>query len=142
MNDTDLGTLKELFRRAPFMADLGVELESLGQGECVTSLTVEPRHLQQDGFVHAGVLAAMADHSAGAAAFTLVGKGCYVLTAEFKLSLLRAARGDRLRCRSKVIKAGRRFSFAESELYCESSGKERLVAKASATMVVVTPDDE
>ena len=138
MSHTDIAKLKELFRQAPFIADLGVELEELGPGECVTSLAVEPRHLQQNGFVHAGVLAAMADHSAGTAAFTLVGKGGSVVTAEFKLSLLRAARGERLRCRSKVLKPGRHFSFAESEVYCAGSGEERLVAKASATLVVAS----
>ncbi|HSE38942.1 MAG TPA: PaaI family thioesterase, partial [Blastocatellia bacterium] len=100
MNNTENEKLQELFRSAPFIADLGMELGSLGAGQCITSLTIESRHLQQNGFVHAGVLAAMADHSAGAAAFTLVGEGSYVLTAEFKVSLLRAARGERLRCQS------------------------------------------
>lgn len=142
MDNTDIGKLRELFRRAPFIADLGMELESLGSGDCVTSLAVAPRHLQQNGFVHAGVLATMADHSAGAAAFTLCSGGNNVLTAEFKLSLLRAARGERLRCHSKVIKPGRRFSFAESEVYCEFSGEERLVAKASATIVVIPAGEE
>lgn len=141
MNNTHIAKLNELFQRAPFIADLGMDLESLGSGACITSLKIEPRHLQQNGFVHAGVLAAMADHSAGAAAFTLVGEGSYVLTAEFKVSLLRAARGERLRCQSKVLKPGRRFSFVESEVYCETSGEESLVAKASATMVVVNESD-
>lgn len=142
MNEIDLQTLKEIFRRAPFIADLGMELESLEPGDCVTTLAIEPRHLQQRGFVHAGVLAAIADHTAGAAAFMLVSSGSSVLTAEFKLSLLRPARGERLRCQAKVIKPGRRFSFAESEVFCEAAGEERLVAKASATMVVVMPGDE
>lgn len=142
MGETDLKMYKEMFRRAPFVADLGMELQSLEAGECVTTLAIEPRHLQQNSFVHAGVLAAMADHTAGAAAFTLVDKGSSVLTAEFKLSLLRPARGERLRCQAKVIKPGRRFSFAESEVFCEAEGEERLVAKASATMVVVMPGDE
>ena len=141
MNNTEIEKLNELFRRAPFIADLGMELGSLGSGECITALTIEPRHLQQNGFVHAGVLAAMADHSAGAAAFTMAGERSHVLTAEFKVSLLRAARGERLRCQSKVIKAGRRFSFVESEVYCETSGEESLIAKASATMVVVNESD-
>jgi uncharacterized protein (TIGR00369 family) len=138
MSDTDIEKLKELFRRAPFIADLAVELESLAAGECITTLDIELRHQQQNGLVHAGVLATMADHTAGAAAFTLVGRGSYVVTAEFKLSLLRAARGERLRCRSKVLKSGRRFSFVESEVTCESHGEELLVAKASATMAVIT----
>jgi uncharacterized protein (TIGR00369 family) len=137
MSNTDISTLREAFRRAPFVAEMGLELESLGSGECVTFLDIEPRHLQQNGFVHAGVQATMADHSAGAAAFTLVSEGCYVVTAELKLSLLRAAQGERLICRSSVLKPGKQISFVESEVYCVSSGEERLVAKASATMVVV-----
>lgn len=131
MRDMDLDTMKERFRCAPFVADVGLELESLGAGECVTCLDIEPRHLQQNGFVHAGVQATMADHSAGAAA------GDSVVTVEFKLSLLRAARGERLVCRSRVLKSGTQFCFAESEVYCVSSGEERLVAKASATLAVV-----
>lgn len=137
MRDTDLDTMKERFRRAPFVADVGLELESLGAGECVTCLDIEPRHLQQNGFVHAGVQATMADHSAGAAAFTCVAAGDSVVTVEFKLSLLRAARGERLVCRSRVLKSGTQLCFAESEVYCVSSGEERLVAKASATLAVV-----
>lgn len=137
MRDTDLDTMKERFRCAPFVADVGLELESLGAGECVTCLDIEPRHLQQNGFVHAGVQATMADHSAGAAAFTCVAAGDSVVTVEFKLSLLRAARGERLVCRSRVLKSGTQFCFAESEVYCVSSGEERLVAKASATLAVV-----
>ncbi len=137
MRDTDLDTMKERFRCAPFVADVGLELESLGAGECVTCLDIEPRHLQQNGFVHAGVQATMADHSAGAAAFTCVAAGDSVVTVEFKLSLLRAARGERLVCRSRMLKSGTQFCFAESEVYCVSSGEERLVAKASATLAVV-----
>ncbi len=137
MSATDLATLKELFRRAPFIADLGLELDSIGAGECVTVLKVEQRHLQQNGFVHAGVQATMADHTAGAAASTLAAAGYYIVTAEFKLSLVRAAKGERLICRSKVLKPGKQFTFAESEVFCVSSGEERLVAKASATLAVV-----
>jgi uncharacterized protein (TIGR00369 family) len=142
VSHADLATLKELFRRAPFVADLGMELDSLGPGACATSLEIKPRHLQQNGFVHAGVQATMADHTAGAAAFTLVPEGCYVVTAEFKLSLLRAARGEQLICRSQVLRPGKQLSFVESEVYCVASGEERLVAKASATMAVVAPGRE
>ena len=138
MGNADISTVREMFRRAPFVADLGMELESLGEGECVTFLDIAPRHLQQNGFVHAGVQATMADHSAGAAAFTLAGEGCHVVTAELKVSLLRAALGERLVCRSKVLKPGKQISFVESEVYCVTSGEERLVAKASATMAMVT----
>ena len=134
----DLTALREAFRAAPFVADMGMELESLGDGECVSLLHVAQRHLQQNGLIHAGVQATMADHTAGAAAFTQVQAGCYVVTAEIKISYLRAAKGERLRCRSRILKPGRQFTFVESEVFCISAGKEVLVAKASATMAVVS----
>ena len=60
---SDLAALREIFRAAPFVADLGMELVSVGAGECVTVLDVAQRHLQQNGFIHAGVQATMADHT-------------------------------------------------------------------------------
>jgi uncharacterized protein (TIGR00369 family) len=100
---------------------------------------VQQRHLQQDGFVHAGVQATMADHTAGAAASTLAPEGRLVLTAEFSVKLLRPARGERLVCRASVLKPGSQLVFIESEVYAVTAGREFMVAKASATMVVVEP---
>jgi uncharacterized protein (TIGR00369 family) len=133
----ELADLRKVFHDAPFIAELGLQLESIGPGECVTALELQPRHLQQYGFVHAGVLATVADHTAGATAFTLAADGCRVVTVEFKLSILRAATGGRLLCRATVLKAGRQFSFVESEVSCVSAGESRLVAKASATMAIL-----
>jgi len=133
----ELADLKKAFHAAPFIGELGLELESIGAGQCVTVLELQPRHLQQHGFVHAGVLATMADHTAGAAAFTLIAPGCRVVTAEFKISMLRAAQGEKLVCRATVLKPGRQFSFVESEVSCVSAGESRLVAKVSATMAIL-----
>lgn len=141
MASTDIAALKAVFRAAPFVADLGLELESVGAGECVTTLEVAPRHLQQNGFIHAGVQVTMADHTAGAAASTQAPAGSYVVTAEIKVSFLRAAKGVRLICKSRVLKPGKQLAFVESEVFCVlPSGEERLVAKASATMASVSPN--
>ena len=35
-------------------------------------VAIKEHHRQQDGFVHAGVLATMADHTAGYSAYTIV----------------------------------------------------------------------
>ncbi len=128
-----------IFTSAPFAAELGLRLEAVGPGTCTSVLPLERRHLQQDGFVHAGVQATMADHTAGGAAATLLRRGQYVLSAEFKINLLRAAKGDRLICRARVLKAGVQLTVAESEVYCEASGAERLVSKATITLAVITP---
>ncbi len=131
--------VNRIFTSAPFAADLGLRLESVGPGECTSVLPLERRHLQQDGYVHAGVQAAVADHTAGGAAASLLRKGQYVLSAEFKINLLRAAKGERLICRARVLKAGAQLTVVESEVFCVTSSAERLVSKATVTLAVISP---
>ena len=129
--------LERIFNAVPFVASLGIRLVTVDSGTCETELDVEPRHLQQDGFVHAGVQAAMADHTAGGAAATLIEPGHMVLTVEFKINLLRAAKGERLTCRSTVLKPGSRLIVVESEVLCEDEGISKLVSKTTASLAVV-----
>jgi uncharacterized protein (TIGR00369 family) len=132
----DLETARSFFRLSPYMVDLGVEAVAVSDGQMTTELLLAPRHLQHTGLVHAGVMAALADHTMGAAAQTLAAKGHWVLTAEFKISLLRAAKGERLVCEARVLKPGRTLSFVEAEIHAEAQGERTLVCKASATMAV------
>jgi acyl-coenzyme A thioesterase PaaI-like protein len=69
----------------------------------------------------------------------LIGPGQYVLSAEFKINLLRSAKGTRLACVAKVLKAGATLTVVESEVFCESAGESRLVSKATVTLAVVRP---
>ncbi|MBX7148865.1 PaaI family thioesterase [bacterium] len=124
----------KIFCDAPFIQDVGYTLDSLDPGICRTSLKLEPKHFQQNGFVHAGVLATMADHTAGTAAGTMVEEGQSVLTIEFKINLLRPAVGKCLQCVSQIIKPGKRVTFCESEIFDENK---KLVAKASVTLAVM-----
>ncbi len=129
--------LERIFEAAPFVASLGIRLVTIEPGMCKTQLDVEPRHLQQNGFVHAGVQATMADHTAGGAAATLIDPGQIVLTVEFKINLLRAAKGERLTCQAKVLKPGSRLTIVESEVRCEDAGTSKLVSKTTASIAVV-----
>ncbi len=79
----------------------------------------------------------MADHTAGGAAATIIEPDHIVLTVEFKIDLLRAAKGERLTCRSKVLKPGSRLIVVESEVLCENDGTSILVSKTNASMAVV-----
>lgn len=129
--------IERIFHSAPFTRQLGLRLDSVTEGECRTSLILSEQHLQQDGFVHAGVQASIADHTAGAAAASLIPEGQSVLSAEFKINLLRAAKGNELRCIARVLKAGSTLSVVESEVYCGSADDLRLVSKATVTLAVV-----
>lgn len=123
---------------AEFIRLLGLQLGDTGPGWCETRLPLADHHRQQDGHVHAGVQATMADHTAGCAAFTLVEAEQIVLTAEFKINLLRPAHGRLLTCRAEVLRAGRSLTVAESWVMADSGdGDGELCAKATVTLAVV-----
>jgi uncharacterized protein (TIGR00369 family) len=131
-----LDDARHFFEISPFMVDLGIEPTDVADGRMTTVMAVERRHLQHTGQVHAGVVAAMADQTMGAAAQTLAPAEHWVVTAELKTSSLRPAKGERLVCEARVLKPGRMLSFTEAEVYAEAAGERTLVAKASATMAV------
>lgn len=58
------------FAAASFVGDLGIRPLDCGPGWVEAGLDILPRHAQQNGFIHAGVQATLADHAAGAAAAT------------------------------------------------------------------------
>jgi uncharacterized protein (TIGR00369 family) len=129
-----------LYARAPFLVALGIRAESAEPGVVVAVLTVRPDHLQQDGFIHAGVQAALADHTAGAAAYTGVAPGETVLSVEFKLNLLRPATGTVLRARAEVLRQGRRLVVVEASVFVGPAEASVLVSKATVTLAVVAAD--
>ncbi len=100
-------------------------------------LQIEQEHRQQDGFIHAGVMATMADHTAGYSAFTTVPVNMQILTIEFKINFLRPAFGDALLCQSRVIREGRQIIIAESDVFDLRQDKKVHVAKAMVTLMAV-----
>ena len=130
------GFLKEDFRQG-FIEYCGFEAVKVERGEVESSLKVEDHHRQQDGYVHAGVMATMADHTAGYAGFTSVGDDRRILTVEFKINFLRPASGDSLRCRARVLREGRRLLVAEAEVYDVGEEGPVLCAKALMTQIAV-----
>lgn len=124
---------KAVFDQAPFIRMLGYRLAGSGRGWVETELALEERHLQQHGYVHAGVIATMADHTSGGAASTVIPEGYSILTAQLSLHLLRPARGDRLHCRGEVVKPGRTIVVTEANVHCDGSH----VGLFHATMAVV-----
>lgn len=132
----------DIFQTAAFIRDLGLELVGCGPGWCESRLTLQPRHMQQDNVVHAGVQTTVADHTAGAAAGTLIPPGAYVLSVEFKMNLLRPGVGEVLFCRAEVLKPGRQFSVVESEVFAVSGEERKLISKFTGTMVTMRRDEQ
>jgi uncharacterized protein (TIGR00369 family) len=128
--------VRRIFDSANFIRDLGMQLAVVEEGACEITLVPNARHQQQHGLIHAGVLATMADHTAGCAARSVVGLDEDVLTVEFKINFLRPALADRLRCRAMVLRGGKTLVVVESEVFAEKDSQERLVSKATVTLAV------
>jgi len=135
MNPDQAGSehVREIFYRANFIRDPGIRLDKVSEGVCETSLVVQERLLQQHGFIHGGVIATMADHTAGGAARSVSGDKD-VLTVEFKINYLRPAIGDRLRCTASVLRGGKTVIVAEALVYACNGEEETLVAKLTETL--------
>jgi len=112
---------------------LGVRLLEVGEGWVETELTITDQLRQQHGFAHAGVVATLADHTAGAAATTAVGEEASVLTADYTIHLLRPGAGEVLRSRGEVVRAGKSLIVSGSDVWAD--GKH--CARYTGTMAVV-----
>jgi uncharacterized protein (TIGR00369 family) len=120
-----------------FTKYLGLKPVSLKPGAFVTRLKLEKRHCQQDGFAHAGLIATMADHTAGYASFSLIPETRRILTIEYKINYFQPADGKYLECHGHVAKPGNNVLFTEAEVYSVSGKNRKLVARAMHTMASV-----
>jgi uncharacterized protein (TIGR00369 family) len=124
-----------------FTQFIGLTPVSLKRGEFTTKVELAQHHLQQDGFVHAGVIATMADHTAGYAAYSLVSEGQRILTVEYKINYLQPAKGTSLECKAWVRRQGKQVLITEAEVYSVDGTTRTMVAKAMHTMASV-PDEK
>ncbi len=120
-----------------FSSHCGLEAVRIEFGQMEALLKVRPEHFQQDGFVHAGVMATLADHTAGYASFSTVSKDYRILTIEFKMNYLKPCTGDTVLCRARVLQNGKKIKVVEAEIFSSEKGTEKLVAKGIFTQMAV-----
>jgi uncharacterized protein (TIGR00369 family) len=99
--------VRESFGRQSHMTTLGAAIEFLAPGEVHLSLPFAQRFCQQNGFMHAGAIASIADSANGYAAYTLTPPETDVLAVEFKINLLAPALADSFLAYGRVLRAGR-----------------------------------
>jgi uncharacterized protein (TIGR00369 family) len=126
------------FDRQRVMALLGAHLRTVDPGQTEIVLPFREELSQQHGFIHAGVVTAIADSACGYAALSLMPPGVGVLTIEFKVNLLNPAAGKRLVAKGQVVKSGRTLMVCTGEVNAErEDGTVRPVALIQATIMVV-----
>jgi len=136
MDELTQSRVRYIFDNANFVRDIGMQLIRVDDEYCETVLFPSERHRQQHGLIHAGVMATMADHTSGCAARAHVPLADDVVSVEFKINFLRPAVADRLRCRARVLRAGKVLVVCEAEVFAEKNSEEKLVSKAMVTLAV------
>jgi uncharacterized protein (TIGR00369 family) len=129
--------IRESFARQGYMAAIGAELVHVTSGEVDIALPFSERLTQQDGYLHAGVVAGAADTACGYAALTTLDPGAEVLTVEFKINLLAPAAGERLVARGRVLRSGRTLTVCRGDAVTVSGGREKHVATLTATLIAM-----
>jgi uncharacterized protein (TIGR00369 family) len=125
------------FDRQAFMQTVGARLVSVEPGHVVIEWPFSSHLTQQHGFLHAGVVAAVADSACGYAALSLMPRGVAVLSVEFKVNLMKPAAGEHFRATGKVIRAGRTLSVCAAEVEARVGEKQTLIALMQGTMMSV-----
>ena len=124
------------FAQQPVMSLIGARLARVEPGVVEIELPFRADLTQQDGFLHAGVITTVADSAAGYAAYTLMPAGSRVLSIEFKVNLLRPARGELFVARAEVLKAGRTLTVVRADVFATGANSEKeLVATMLGTMM-------
>lgn len=93
--------------------------------------------MQQNGFIHAGIVTTILDTACGYAAYTLMPADSGVLSVEFKVNLLAPAKGERIVARAEVKRSGRTLTVCSADAFAIDGEQETICATMLATMFCV-----
>jgi uncharacterized protein (TIGR00369 family) len=128
--------VRESFSRQSHMATLGAEIVLIAPGEVHLAFPFDARFCQQNGFMHAGAVASVADSANGYAAYTLAAPDTDVLAVEFKINLLAPARGEAFVACGRVVRPGRTLTVCQADVFTTGSAERTLIATMLSTIIV------
>ncbi len=131
--------VRAAFAKQGMLQAIGARLVTLAPGTCNIELSYADGVTQQQGFFHGGAIGTIADSAAGFAAFTLMPEDSEILTVEYKINLVKAARPPLIRATGNVLRAGRTITVCRSEVYRIDGAAQELCAVMQATMMRVDP---
>ena len=128
--------VRQSFAKQAIMGLIGGELTHIAPGVVEITLPYRPDLTQQDGYVHAGIVTTIADSACGYAAYSLMPPESEVLAVEFKVNLLRPAKGEKFLARAEVIKPGKTLTVVRADVFATNGADEpKLVATMQGTMM-------
>lgn len=128
--------VRESFSRQSHMATLGARIVFLAPGEVHLALPFAPQFCQQNGYMHAGAIASIADSANGYAAYTLAPPETDVLAVEFKINLLAPAQGEEFLACGRVLRPGRTLTVCQADVFSTGTTERTLIATMLSTIIV------
>jgi uncharacterized protein (TIGR00369 family) len=128
--------VRDSFGRQGHMGTLGVSIAHIAPGEVHLSMPYSPKFCQQNGYMHAGAIASVADSANGYAAYTLAPPDTDVLAVEFKINLMAPAKASAFLACGRVLRAGRTLTVCLAEVFTAGGTDRTLVATMLSTVIV------
>lgn len=122
----------------PLGSLLGIDLQSMGDGESRWTMDAGAPHTNPMGTVHGGVLCDLGDAALGTAYMSTLEAGELFATVNLTIHFLRPVRNDHLDAVGRVVHKGRNVGVAESEITNEDG---QLVAKLSGTCMTLGKEE-
>src|SRR6476646_2037162 len=110
------------FAQQSIMKLIGARLSLIEPGIVEITLPYRDDLTQQNGYLHAGIVTTIADSACGYAAYSLMPAGASVLSVEFKVNLLRPAKGSGFVAVAEVLKPGRTLTVVRSDVFAMDDG--------------------
>lgn len=131
--------IADSFNAQGLMQTLGARLLLVEDGEVQIELPFSTHLSQQHGYIHAGATSSILDSACGYAALTKTAPDAEVVTAEFKINLLRPAIGERFLAIGRVQNAGRLLTVCTGEVlaFAGAGSEPKVVAMMQATIANV-----
>ena len=131
--------IRQSFSKQTIMGLIGAELSRVDPGVIEVSLPYRADLAQQHGYLHAGIVTTIADSACGYAAYSLMPPNSEVLSVEFKVNLLRPAKGEKFLAVAEVVKAGKTLTVVRADVFgVDEEGKRELVATMLGTMICLS----
>jgi acyl-CoA thioesterase len=124
--------LRKKEQSEPIARFLGIKVVELTPGYAKTSMKIGEQHLNFNGYIFGGIIAAVADQAFAYATNSLVNQS---IASQFNIHFINGASvGDELFAECRVVKSGRRVGISEMTV-TNQDGK--LIAKATGTTIPV-----
>lgn len=127
--------IQQSFNQQTVMALIGAELTRIDPGIVEITLPYRADLAQQHGYLHAGIVTTIADSACGYAAYSLMPSNSEVLSVEFKVNLLRPAKGETFLAAAEVVKSGKTLTVVRADVFGIDEGRRELIATMLATMI-------